>query len=136
MNKLKNFIHSDLFAEIFRFGVTGGVCFLIDYGTLYALTEFAGINYLWSSGISFTLSVIVNYFICVKWVFKEAGKQDTQSAVIFIGSSVVGLGINQFLMWFFVEKLGIYYMIAKIFATLIVMVWNYIMKRKAVTKNA
>lgn len=45
---------------------------------------------------------------------------------------LVGLGLNQICMWFFVEIFGIYYMLAKIISIIIVMAWNYIMKRKAV----
>ena len=35
-------------------------------------------------------------------------------------------------MLIFVDLIGIFYMIAKIFATVLVMIWNYIAKRKAV----
>lgn len=132
MKKIKVFLKSDRFAEIFRFGITGGVSFLVDYGILFSLTEFFGVNYLLSSGISFTVSVIVNYFMCILWVFKGVKQNDTKSVALFVGSSVVGLFINQVLMWFFVEKIHIYYMVAKIIATIIVMIWNYVAKRKAV----
>ena len=78
------------------------------------------------------MSVIVNYWLCVIFVFTGAGKQTGRQAALFIGSSIVGLGINQVCMWLFVEKFGLHYMLAKIGATLIVMFWNYVMKRKAV----
>lgn len=132
MNKLLNFLKSDRFAEIFRFCINGGVSFIVDYGVLFILTEFLQVNYLISSGISFTVSIIVNYLICILWVFKDVKKNDTKAVILFIGSSIIGLFINQILMWFFVEITGLYYMIAKIIATIIVMIWNYIAKRKAV----
>ena len=122
----------DQFLEMFRFCIVGGLSFLIDYGLLYALTEFVGINYLYSAGLSFTVSVAINYWLCVTYVFKGAKKQTRKQATIFIGSSIVGLGLNQICMWTFVEICGIHYMIAKIIATAIVTIWNYIMKRKAV----
>lgn len=120
------------FYEIIRFAIVGGASFLVDYGLLFACTEFIGLYYLYSSAISFTVSVIFNYWLCVVYVFDGAKKQNAKQATIFIGSSVVGLGLNQVCMWAFVDGLGMYYMLAKIFATAIVMVWNYIMKRKAV----
>jgi len=36
-------------------------------------------------------------------------------------------------MWFFVAIIGLHYMLAKIFATIIVTIWNYLTKRKAVS---
>lgn len=133
MENIKRFIKNDRFIEIFRFCITGGVSFVIDYGILFILTEFAGLNYLISSGISFTVSVIVNYFMCVRWVF-EAKNANGKSVTIFIGSSVVGLILNQIFMWLFVEIFGAFYMVAKIITTLLVMFWNYVAKRKAVSK--
>ena len=119
--------------EIIRFCFVGGVSFLMDYGILFALTEFAGVYYLYSSAISFSVTVVFNYWLCVIYVFKDAKKQSTRRAIIFFGTGVVGLGLNQLCMWFFVDVAGLYYMIAKIFATAIVTIWNYITKRKAVT---
>ena len=78
MEKIKAFFKSDRFAEIFRFGIAGGLGFIVDYGILFTFTEFLKINYLISSGISFTVSVIVNYIICIIWVFKDAKKMTTK----------------------------------------------------------
>lgn len=118
--------------EIARFLVVGGGCFLLDYSLLYIFTEYGKLSYLTSAGFSFTISFFVNYFFCVVWVFRKAKKQNLRQGVLFIGSSIAGLGINQFCMWGFVEFLSMHYMLAKIFAAAVVTVWNYICKRKAV----
>ncbi len=118
--------------EIIRFCIVGGLSLLVDCGVLYGLTDFCGVHYLYSAAISFTVSVIFNYWLCVKYVFKNARHQTPRQATIFIGSSVVGLGLNQLCMWFFVEIILLHYMIAKLAATVIVTLWNYIMKRKAI----
>jgi len=118
--------------EIIRFCFVGGVSFLMDYFLLYALTEFVGIYYLYSSAISFSVTVVFNYWLCVIYVFKGAKKQSPRQAAIFFGTGVVGLLLNQFCMWLFVAIVGLHYMLAKIFATAIVTIWNYITKRKVV----
>ena len=120
------------FLEIIRFCFVGGVSFLLDYAILFALTEFAGVYYLYSSAISFSVTVVINYWLCVIYVFKDARKQSTSRAIIFFGTGVVGLGLNQICMWFFVDVAGVHYMLAKIFATIIVTIWNYLTKRKVV----
>jgi putative flippase GtrA len=50
----------------------------------------------------------------------------TYRFVIFIILSVIGLGINQLVMWIAVDIFKMFYMIAKIGATAIVMVYNFI----------
>lgn len=118
--------------EIIRFCFVGGVSFLMDYAILFALTEFAGVYYLYSSAISFIITVIFNYWLCIVYVFKDVRKQSTRRAIIFFGTGVVGLGLNQLCMWFFVAIADLHYMLAKIFATIIVTIWNYLTKRKVV----
>ena len=118
--------------EFVRFCFVGGLSLIVDCAILYGLTDFFGVHYLYSAAISFTVSVIFNYWLCVKYVFKNARHQTPKQATIFIGSSIVGLGLNQLCMWFFVEIIFLHYMAAKLCATVIVTLWNYIMKRKAI----
>ncbi|MBR3622246.1 MAG: GtrA family protein [Selenomonadaceae bacterium] len=123
-------MQKDRFMEMMRFSLVGGASFLLDYGLLYAFVEFCGIHYLIASGLSFTISVIFNYYLCATFVFHASGRTKAQK-LLFFGSSVAGLFLNQLCMWLFVDIMGIYYMLSKIFATAIVTLWNYVMKRKA-----
>lgn len=119
-----------LIAQVLKFGVVGGTAFLIDYSIMIALTEFFGINYLISSGISFVVSVIYNYILSVHWVFdvdKDGDKK--KEFVVFILLSVIGLGLNQLLMWIFVSKVHVFYMLSKIFVTAIVMIYNFVTRK-------
>lgn len=125
-----------LIMQIIKFGMVGGLCFLIDYGVMIFLTEIFNINYLISSGISFTVSVIVNYILSMQFVF-ETEKDDSamKKFIIFVVLSVIGLIINQILMWILVDKIGIFYMISKIGATVIVMVYNFITRKLILEKK-
>ena len=121
---------TSLWQQITRFAVVGGSAFLIDYRIMILLTELCGINYLISSAISFTVSVIYNYLLSVHWVFNVTeDRSQKQDFAVFIVLSVIGLGINQLIMWVCVDKLQIFYMISKIGATAIVMVYNFITRK-------
>lgn len=58
-----------------------------------------------SSGISFAVSVIFNYVMSVKWVFEvEENRDKKQEFALFVVLSIIGLGINQLIMWLAVEN--------------------------------
>ena len=129
---LKKLLKNPKIWEILRFGVNGGVCFLVDAAIMLLLMNFTPLPDWVCIGIGFTVSVILNYVLCLIWVFKGAGKQDLKSQIVFIGSSVIGLGLTEVLMLFALNVLFMNELISKIIVTLIVMVWNYFMKRLAI----
>lgn len=119
-----------LLEQIMKFGVVGVIAFIIDYGLLALLTEVFGVNYLVSATISFTVSVIFNYLASMRYVFTH--KEDmsrTREFIIFVVLSIIGLLINNFCMWAGVEMLHIHYLITKIGATALVMVWNFVTRK-------
>ena len=120
--------------QILKFGVVGGIAFLIDYGLLYFLTEYIHIYYLISSIISFTVSLIFNYILIIKWVFDVTKKQTYKEVIIFVILSIIGLGINQLVMYIGVDKLSIHYMLIKLLATIIVMIWNFVTRKIFIEK--
>ena len=122
----------DRFNEIVRFCVVGGVSFVLDYSLLFGLTEILNINYLYSAAISFVISVVFNYCLCVNFVFQSNSSRGYKRKVLFISSSIVGLGINQLCMYFLVDMVLIDYLFGKIVETMLVTIWNYMMKRKAI----
>lgn len=119
-----------LINQLIKFGIVGGIAFVIDYGLLYICTEWFGIYYFISAIISFSVSVIFNYVASILWVFDvDKNKSKTKNFIFFIALSIVGLGINQIIMWYGVEILHIYYMIVKLVATVIVMIFNFITRK-------
>jgi len=109
-----------------RYLVVGGVAFVIDFGSLYVLTEFAGLHYLTSAAVAFLLGLITNYWLSRVWVFD---RRTTQNAMMeFLGFAiigVIGLALNEAIIWFASEKLQIHYMIAKAFSAGLVLIWNF-----------
>ena len=120
----------NLIKQIMRFGVVGVISFLVDYGILYVLTEKANIYYLLSAGISFTVSVVINYLLSMSWVFKSNNKRGKKEEfILFVIMSLGGLLLNQVMMYVFVDYMNVYYLLAKIVATAIVMIYNFVSRK-------
>lgn len=120
----------NLLIQIFKFGIVGGIAFLIDYVVLFCCKEFIGLSVLLSAAIAFTVSVVYNYIASVKWVFDvNKEKSAKKNFVIFIILSIIGLIITEIIMWIGSDIMKINYLIVKIIATAIVMVFNFITRK-------
>lgn len=119
-----------LLIQIFKFGIVGGIAFIIDYLSLIICKEVFHLNTLLSAAIAFTISVIYNYIASVKWVFDvNKEKNEKTNFIIFIILSIVGLIITEIIMWLGSDVMGISYLVVKIVATAIVMVFNFITRK-------
>lgn len=119
-----------LMKQIIRFAAVGGSAFVIDYGILFVLNSFLGMNHLVASTISFSVSVIYNYVLSTLWVFDVNEEQSkSQQLTVFMVLSVIGLAINEFIMWICVDNLKMMVMVGKIIATAVVMVYNFITRK-------
>ncbi|MBM6775986.1 GtrA family protein [Collinsella tanakaei] len=119
-----------LLAQIMKFGVVGVIATVIDFGVMIFLTEVFGINPVASATVSFTVSVIFNYLASMRYVFSHReGMSRQREFVIFIVLSVIGLAINDALMWVGTEMTPVDYRIVKVLATAVVMVWNFVSRK-------
>ena len=123
-----------LIEQILKFGVVGVVAFLIDYGVLMLLSQLLGMDPVLSAGISFCVSVVFNYVASMRFVFTHRDDMSRQREfAIFIVLSVVGLIINELCMIAGVSVLGdsaLAVTATKVFATAVVMVWNFVSRKR------
>jgi len=129
ITKLTGKTDNSLF-QFIRYFFVGGFAFGIDFLMLFVLTEFFGFYYLLSAGISFALGLTANYFLSVAWVFSyRAQKNRTKEFSLFAVIGIVGLVLNQTLIWFFTEITMIHYLLSKIITTMIVYFWNFFARK-------
>ena len=113
-------------SEFFRYFLVGGFSFVCDTLTLFSLTHYLNVNYLVSGAVGFLVGTAVNYLLSTNWVFRKRTLQNTQAEVtIFTLIGIVGLGLNEWILWFFQSKLGIYYLFAKGVSGVSVFMWNF-----------
>ena len=123
MNKLVN--------KIIKFSIVGGIATIIDFVFLYIFKEFLNIDVILANTLSFIISVTYNYIASITWVFDtNKNKNKKIQFILFIIFSVVGLIINNVILYILTDKLNIYYLISKVIATIIVMIFNFVTRKK------
>jgi putative flippase GtrA len=115
--------------QIIRFGIVGVLATIVDYSLMLLFVEVFHINYLISCVMSFIVSVIFNYVLSTKYVFDVSEKKSKKDFIIFVILSAIGLGISSIVMYLGVDFIHIDYRIVKVFATGIVMVYNFITRK-------
>ena len=134
--------------QFLKFGVVGALCFVIDTG-LYAICNFIGIPYLISGVIGFSVSVIVNYLLSMKYVFvRRDDLSRKREFTIYLILSILGLGLNELILFICVELIYGNWtqlqallpargaeILAKIGATGIVMVYNFVTRKIFMEKH-
>ena len=122
-----------LAAQFMKFGVVGVIAFAIDYGVLLLLSQLLGMEPVLAAGISFTVSVVFNYLASMKYVFTHReGMSRRREFVTFVVLSVIGLGINELIIWVGTVRFGtgaFAVTAAKVVATAIVMVYNFVTRK-------
>jgi putative flippase GtrA len=112
--------------QLLRYALVGGLAFVVDFASLYFLTEYLGLYYLHSAALAFCLGLTTNYLLSVLWVFQKRTFQNRfVEYTIFALLGVFGLCLNHGLMYFFTEQVHIHYLSSKIFATGLVFLWNF-----------
>ena len=141
-----------LFNQFIKFGLVGFLSFCIDYGVglvclnaIMALTSEAFFEpaSVIASVIGFSVSVVVNYLLSMKFVFERKENMNRKAEfTIFVGLSVVGLLLNALIIWVCVGPIygtstflqehasyNVVYTGAKLIATVIVMVYNFVTRK-------
>ena len=115
--------------QIIKFGIVGIIATMVDVGVLVALKELLHIDVLVSSAISFCASDAANNILSKTFVFKSKNQDKIREIIIFVLLSVGGLCINQLILWIGVKLTSVYYLIVKLFALVIVPVYNFVTRK-------
>jgi len=121
--------------QIIKFGIVGAVAAVVDFGVLVILNELLHIGVLVSSAISFCISVAVNYILSMTFVFKSKNQDKIREFIIFVLLSVGGLCLNQLILWIGIKFTDVYYLIVKLFALVVVPVYNFITRKIILEKK-
>lgn len=158
----------NLIKQILKFGVVGGLSFVIDFVVYTIVVKILPFEkgYLIAGICGFSISLIFNYLASMAFVFERKDNVDKKKEfIIFLLLSLIGMGLNTLLLWIYVDilngKVSFIYNIhdaifnwlmsinisffgsakefveicAKVFATAIVMVYNFISRKMILEKK-
>ena len=121
--------------QFLSYVVVGGISALVEWMVFWLLGRLLGMTYLSATALAFIFSTSVNWALGRTITFKNSdlGKNKTKEIIQVFGVSGIGLLMNLGLMYMFVTILGMdsefLKTIAKILATGIVFIWNYLSRK-------
>ena len=132
------------FLQLFRYLFVGGIATVADWGVVFgaelllrqvlSLEEYA--KYA-AVALGFAVGLLVNFLLSRAFVFKTRASRFRTPAGEFAGHATVGLiglGMTEGLVWLG-DVIGLYFMISKVIATVVVLVLNYVVSKLFVFKK-
>ena len=132
-----------LIEQILKFSVVGGISFVVDFVVYALLCNVLMVHYIFAGVAGFFVSVVVNYILSMKFVFvSKDDMHKVKEFVIFVVLSLIGMGLNSLILFLCIDIVYVYWMwlnhfldieamnlLAKIVATGIVMVYNFVTRK-------
>jgi putative flippase GtrA len=116
-----------LILKFIKFCVVGLSGMAIDFGTTWLLKEKAKINKYIANSTGFILAATSNYIWNRVWTFQSHSSQIAKEYSLFIFISVIGLGINNLVVYLFADKMKFNFYFSKLIAIVVVTLWNFLM---------
>ena len=107
------------------FAGLGVIGTLGHYTVLVVLVQFWAVDPVFASSLGFVVGAVINYILNYHFTF-QSRKRHSEALTKFLIVAIIGAGINGFIMYIGVENTRINYMIIQLFATLVVLLWNFI----------
>jgi putative flippase GtrA len=121
---------SETTREFLRYLAASALALLIDTGTLWILTSVLNVQYLISGAVAFLLGLSVVYILSVLWVFEHRSLRSVPvEFLVFATIGVIGLALNEGVLWLFTGFFGFHYLASKGISVVIVFSWNFIARK-------
>ena len=124
-----------LFKQIVLFSAVGVICYLVAIALLMLFVEAFAMEVNLANAISSLLTIFVCYLLNAKFVFERGRHSRSKEILSFYSVALMGFVLNVWLMYLFTTYVPIWYVISKTAVTLIVAVFNFILRKRLVFAN-
>ncbi len=122
--------------QLLRYTFVGGTAFVVDFTTLFILTDLFHIHYLTSGALSFVCGFLTNFLLANELVFKNQRPENIYKEIGgVLAISLTGLGLNEILLWFITGFLGAHYLLSKAVSAIIIYGFNFFGRKLFIYKK-
>jgi len=130
-----NIIKKRFGVQFIKYSLVGATGTSIDFLLLYLLVEKGHLFYLLAAVFSTIVAMLINFTLNKYWTFgKKEGNYFIQLFHYASAHAVGGL-INFAVLTVLVETFGVWYLFARIAATFLAVIWNFLATKKWVFKG-
>jgi len=115
----------NLFFKFLKFGVVGFSGLLLDFGVTYIAKERLRWDKYMANSLGFLLASGSNYYLNRIWTFQSAEPEIGWQFSRFLLVAVVGLLLNNLIVYLLTERAKLNFYIAKFGAIVLVFFWNF-----------
>ena len=132
---MRNLLPNENIKQFLSYFGVGGAAAIVEWICFSLFVSVNGLPYLLATVFAFILSTTVNWILGRIFTFRESAykQKRVKEVVLIFFVSVIGLGLNMMLMYLFVNEIGmktnIHQTIAKVLATGMVFIWNFLSRK-------
>ena len=115
----------EILIKFMKFGAVGATGVVVDFSFTWLGKEKVRIQKYIANAIGFTIAATTNYFLNRWWTFHSNNPELAMEYSRFLLVSIIGLGLNTLLIWYWVSKRNRNFYISKLFAMGLVTFWNF-----------
>ena len=113
--------------KLVKFCLVGFSGTILDFSLTGLLKEKLQFNKYVANSCGFVTAASSNFFLNRIWTFGSYNERIHQEYLSFFLISLIGLGLNNLMLWVFHNKLTLNFYLSKFCAILIVTAWNFVM---------
>ena len=123
--------------KILKFLLSGSSATAVDIFLLFYLTEIVGMWYLYSAVFSFGVSFFVSFYMQKYWTFEDKREHvKTKQLVMYFLVAGTNLSLNTAILYYLVDYLGIYYLLAQLMAVGFLGIGSFLMYNIVIFKQS
>lgn len=115
----------EILLKILKFGIVGFLGLIVDFGITWLCKERLRMNKYVANTLGFSFAATNNFILNRLWTFHSADPEVYRQYFSFVAVALVGLVLNNLIIYFLSEKRQVHFYAAKAIAIVIVMLWNF-----------